>query len=93
MPSRVLQLPDAHTDDVLDYSVDCEGFGTGDNVASYTVTVPAGVTLADDSSTGQIINLRLGPATAATHRIIVAAVSVAGQNATVEIDWTVSNPS
>ena len=93
MPSRVFQFPDAHTDDILDYSIDFENLGTGDDVATYTVTVPAEVTLADDSASGQTVTLRLGPADAGTHRIIVAVVSDAGQEATAEIDWTVSDPS
>ena len=93
MPSRDLQLPSAHPNDVLDYGFDFQGFGTGDDVATYTVTVPSGVTQPDDSSTGQIVTVRLGPADAGTHRIIVAAVSDSGQEATIEADWTVSNPS
>ena len=93
MPNRVLQLPDAHIDDVLDYSFVFEGFGTGDDVATYTITVPAGVTQPDDSVTGQTVTVRLGPATAGTHRIIVEAVSDGAQEATIEADWTVSDPS
>lgn len=93
MPSRVSQLPDAHAEDVLDYSFVFEGFGAGDDVATYTVTVPPGVTLADDAASGQTVTVRLGPATSATHRIVVAALSIAGQEATIEADWTVSDPS
>lgn len=92
MPQRVYQMPAAHTDDVLDYSFDFSGFGTGDDIATYAVTTPAGVTLVDDTSAAQIVTLRLGPATAATHRIIVAAVSDGGQEATIEADWPVSDP-
>lgn len=93
MPSRVFQLPDAHTLDELDYAFVFEGFGTGDNVSTYTVTKPAAVTLQADSKTGQTVTVRLGPAAAGTHRIVVAAVSVAGQEATLEADWTVSDPA
>ena len=49
MPSRVYQLPDAHTDDELDYGFGFEVFGAGDDVSSYTVTVPSGVTKGNDS--------------------------------------------
>lgn len=93
MPSRVLQLPDAHTASVLTYSFNFEGFGAGDNVASYTITVPDGVTLADDTSTGQIVTALLGPATAGTHRIIVTATAVSGQIEPMECDWIVSDPA
>lgn len=93
MPSRVFQLPDAHTDDELDYGFDFEVFGTGDDVASVTVTVPAGVTDGTPSLSGQTVTVRLGPADAGTHRIIVAAVSDGGQEATIEADWTVSDPA
>ncbi len=93
MPDRVFELPPAHTDDVLDYGFSFEGFGTGDDVATYTVTVPAGVTQPADSVTGQTVTVRLGPADAGTHRIIVAAVSDAGQEATIEAAWTVSDPT
>lgn len=93
MPSRVMLLPDAHTDDVLDYGFSFEGFGTGEDVSTWVATVPAGVTLADESSFGQLVTLRLGPAEAGTHRIIVAAVSDTGLEATIEADWTVSDPA
>ena len=99
MPARVMVLPDAHTDDVLDYGFSFAGFGVGhsgsefDNVASWTATVPDGVTLADEASLYEVVTLRLGPASAGTHRIIVAAVSDSGQEATIEADWTVSDPT
>ena len=93
MPERVFELPPAHTDDVLDYSFSFEGFGTADDVATYTITVPAAVTKADDSASGQTVTVRLGPAEAGSHRIIVAAVSDAGQKATIEALWTVSDPA
>lgn len=93
MPSPVFQLPDAHTDDVLDYAFTFEGFGTGDDVASYTITKPSAVTKVSDSADGQTVTVRLGPATAGTHRIIVAAVSDDGQRATIEADWTVFDPT
>lgn len=92
MPNRVFELPAAHANDVLDYSFSFEGFGDGDDVASYAPTIPSGVTLADQSSVGQVVTLRLGPATAGTHRIIVEATSAGGQVATIEADWTVSDP-
>lgn len=93
MPAPVFQLRDAHTDDELDYGFEFEVFGTGDDVASYTVTVPVGVTQGADSKSGQTVTVWLGPATAGTHRIIVAAVSAAGREATIEADWTVSDPA
>lgn len=93
MPNRVLQLPDAHTDDELDYGFEFEVFGTGDDVASYTITVPAEVTQGADSKSGQTVTVWLGPADAGTHRIIVHAVSAAGREATIEADWTVSDPA
>lgn len=93
MPSRVYQLPDAHTDDELDYGFNFEVFGAGDDVNSYTVTVPSGVTKGNDSKSGQTVTVWLGPADAGTHRIVVHAVSAAGREATIEADWTVSDPA
>jgi hypothetical protein len=92
MPNRVHQLPDAHTDDVLDYAFNFAGFGAGDDVVSYVVTVPSAVTQPEDDSSGQTVTVRLGPAEAGTHRIIVTATADSGQEATIEADWTVSDP-
>jgi hypothetical protein len=92
MPAPVHQLPDAHTDDVLDYGFSFAGFGTGDDVATFAVTVPSGVTAGTPSASGQTVTVRLGPADAGTHRIICTATSDAGQEATIEADWTVSDP-
>lgn len=93
MPERVFELPSAHVGDVLDYAFVFEGFGAGDDVASYTVTKPDEVTQPADAADGQTVTVRLGPAAAGTHRIIVEAVSAAGQEATIEADWTVSDPA
>jgi hypothetical protein len=93
MPSRVFELPAAHIADELDYGFDFQVFGTGDDVASVTFTPPSGVTAGSPSTSGQVVTIRLGPADAGTHRIEVHAVSDAGQEATIEADWTVSDPT
>lgn len=92
MPGTVFQLPAAHTDDVLDYGFEFAVFGTGDDVASSAVPAVSGVTIGTPSASGQTVSVRLGPATAGTHRIICTAVSDAGQEAVIEADWTVSDP-
>jgi len=92
MPISVLQIPSAHVADMLDYGFGFDGFGTGDDVGTFVITAPAAVTASAGSSAGQTVTVRLGPATAGTHRIIVAATSVAGQEATIEADWTVADP-
>lgn len=92
MPSRVFQLAPQHVADDLDHTFSFAGFGTGDNVASLTVTVPAAITQSTAAaSAGQIVTVWL-QGTAGTHRILVAATSVAGRDATIEADITISDP-
>lgn len=93
MPARVFELPAAHLDDELDYGFTFEVFGTGDDVATYAVPAVSGVTIGTPTASGQTVTVRLGPVTTAgTYRIICTAVSDAGQEATIEADWTVSDP-
>lgn len=92
MPSKVFELTPQHVADDLDHTFSFAGFGTGDNVATFTVTVPAGVTQSTAAaSAGQIVTVWL-QGTAGTHRILVAATSVANRDAMIEADITISDP-
>lgn len=93
MPSRVLQLLPQHVADDLDHAFEFEGFGTGDDVATFTVTVPAEITQSTAAAkSGQTVTVWL-QGSAGTHRIVVAAVSDAGREATIEADITISDPA
>lgn len=93
MPSRVFQLPPQHVEDDLDHSFDFEGFGTGDDVATFVVTVPAEITQSTAAAkSGQVVTVWI-QGSAGTHRIIVDAVSDAGRDARMVADIVISDPA
>ena len=92
MPDRVYQLKPQHVADNLDHGFDFSGFGTGDDIASFVVTVPVEITQATAAaSSGQVVTVWI-QGSAGTHRIIVDAVSVAEREARIEADIVISDP-
>jgi hypothetical protein len=93
MPPQVFQLRPQHVMDDLDHAFVFEGLGTGDNIDTFTVTVPGTITQSVAASkSAQTVTVWL-QGTAGTHRIIVDVVSVAGREARIEADIVISDPA